>query len=227
MTHLLRVCLVALLFASPVLAQSADATGTWAVTVNAPDRAHQATLELVQKGDTLTGSIKGAEGALAITGTIKGADVSIAFTYGDTPVTLTGKLSGDAIGGPATFGDEKGDWTGKRTPAGAAAAGSGPQGSVDVSGPWIFDVTSPAGTGSPTMTFIQSGEKLSGTYAGQFGEAPLQGTVKGNEISFTIDVTVEDMKLHIGYSGTLTKDTIKGVVSFGDLGEGTFSARRK
>jgi hypothetical protein len=55
----------------------------------------------------------------------------------------------------------------------------------------------------------------------------LQGTVKGNEISFTIDVTVEDMKLHIGYSGTLTKDAIKGVVSFGDLGEGTFSARRK
>jgi hypothetical protein len=98
---------------------------------------------------------------------------------------------------------------------------------VDVTGAWAFEVTSAAGTGSPTMTFSQSGEKLTGTYAGQFGEAPLQGTVKGNQITFSIDITVQDMKLRMVYSGTVAGDSIKGTATFGELGEGTFTAARK
>jgi hypothetical protein len=35
------------------------------------------------------------------------------------------------------------------------------------------------------------------------------------------------MKVHIVYSGTATKDALKGTATFGDLGEGTFTARRK
>jgi hypothetical protein len=184
-------------------------------------------LELVQKGEVVTGSIKSPEGELPISGSSKGSDVSLAFTYNETRVTLTGKVSGDTIAGPATFGDERGDWSGKRTSA-AAPAGATPQtGAVDVSGAWAIEVTTPGGPATSTATFNQSGEKLSGTYVGQFGETPLQGTIRGSELTFSIDVTVQDMKLHVVYSGTVAKDTIKGTATFGEAGEGTFSAVRK
>jgi hypothetical protein len=98
---------------------------------------------------------------------------------------------------------------------------------VDISGAWLFEVNSALGTGTPTITFDQSGEKLTGQYVGQLGEAPIQGTLKGSELNFTIDVSFQDMKVHIVYSGTATKDALKGTATFGDLGEGTFTARRK
>ena len=60
------------------------------------------------------------------------------------------------------------------------------------------------------MTFKQSGEKLTGQYAGQLGEAPLKGTIKGNGLSFSFDVAVQDSKLHVVYTGTVDKDTHEG-----------------
>ena len=98
---------------------------------------------------------------------------------------------------------------------------------TDVSGTWSFQVETGAGSGTPTMTFKQEGEKLSGHYSGQLGEAPLAGTVKGNAIEFTIDVSVQGTEFHIVYSGTVEKDSMKGTVKLGDLGEGTFTAKKK
>ena len=44
---------------------------------------------------------------------------------------------------------------------------------VDVTGKWAFAVETAAGSGTPTMTFKQDGEKLTGHYSGQLGEADL------------------------------------------------------
>jgi hypothetical protein len=230
MKHLVRAWLVILFCAASVAAQTSDAAGSWDVHLNAPDGPHDASLTLTKAGDALSGAIKGPEGEYQVQGTQNGTDVSLSFTYhGDSPILITmkGTIKGDAMSGPATFGDAAGDWTGKRAVAAASAAASSSSSATDISGGWAFEVNSPAGTGTPTMTFNQSGEKLSGTYVGQLGEAPLQGTLKDGQISFSIDVTVQDTHLHIVYSGTVSKDGMKGTVSFGDLGEGTFTARRK
>jgi len=42
---------------------------------------------------------------------------------------------------------------------------------VDVTGKWAFNVETAAGSGTPTITFTQDGEKLTGKYSGQLGEA--------------------------------------------------------
>jgi hypothetical protein len=98
---------------------------------------------------------------------------------------------------------------------------------TDVSGTWAFQVEFTGGTGTPTMTFKQDGEKLTGHYSGQLGEAPLTGTVKGNAIEFAIDVNVQGTAAHIVYSGTVDKDSMKGTVKLGDFGEATFTAKKK
>jgi hypothetical protein len=100
---------------------------------------------------------------------------------------------------------------------------------VDVTGVWIFAVESPAGKSSPTLTFKQDGEKLTGKYSSQLmGDADLTGTVKGQAIEFVVSATVQGTPIELKYTGAVdTKDSMKGTLSAGDFGNGTFTGARK
>lgn len=100
-------------------------------------------------------------------------------------------------------------------------------GKVDVTGTWLFDVQTDAGSGTPTFVFKQDGEKLTGTYKGQFGEAPLTGTVKTNAISYEFQIDVQGQVATFHYDGTVEKDTMKGKMRIADLADGTFTAKRQ
>jgi hypothetical protein len=97
---------------------------------------------------------------------------------------------------------------------------------ADVSGSWAFTVETPQGSGTPSFEFKQDGEKLSGTYSGQFGTAKLTGTVKGDHVEFTFEIP--DMDGKVTYKGTLDGPArMKGDVEYGDVAKGTFTAKKK
>jgi hypothetical protein len=100
---------------------------------------------------------------------------------------------------------------------------------VDLTGKWTFTVTTDAGTGEPTVTLKQDGEKLTGHYSSQvLGEADLTGTVKGDKIEFAFTADAQGTKLEVKYSGTVeSKDALKGTLDLGGLGSGTFTAKRQ
>ncbi len=99
---------------------------------------------------------------------------------------------------------------------------------ANVTGKWAFSVETAAGSGTPTITFAQDGEKLTGKYTGQLGEADLTGTVKGQDIAFTFNVDAQGTMLNFKYTGTIeNKDALKGKVEIVGLGEGTFTAKRQ
>jgi len=100
---------------------------------------------------------------------------------------------------------------------------------VDVTGAWEFTVQSAAGTSMPTVTFKQDGEKLTGHYSSQLvGEAELTGTAKGPAIDFVVSSNVQGAAIVLRYNGTVEgKDTMKGKLSMGEFGDGTFTAKRK
>ena len=100
---------------------------------------------------------------------------------------------------------------------------------VDVTGVWTFMVESAAGSSSPTLTFKQDGEKLTGRYSSQLmGEVELSGTVKGQTIEFVVSSNVQGAQIELKYSGTIDgKDSMKGKLSAGEFGDGTFTAKRK
>jgi len=110
---------------------------------------------------------------------------------------------------------------------GLSAARSAAQGKTDVTGKWAFNVETAAGAGSPTMTFKQDGEKLTGHYTGTFGEADLTGTVKGADISFSFSVDAQGTTIKEVYTGTVEKDAMKGKIVIEGLGEGTFTAKKQ
>ena len=111
-----------------------------------------------------------------------------------------------------------------KAPAPAAKATAAP--SVSAAGIWHLEIQTPQGTGTPTFTFKQDGESLSGQYKGLFGEAPVTGTLKGVAITFNVKVKAQDQDMTITYTGTIEGDTMKGKVGFGDAGEGTFTGKR-
>lgn len=97
---------------------------------------------------------------------------------------------------------------------------------ADISGSWLFAVDTSQGSGSPSFEFKQEDEKLSGTYSGMFGTAKLSGTVKGDQVEFTFEIPDLDGKVR--YKGTVEGPTrMKGDVEYGDVGKGTFTAKKK
>jgi len=98
---------------------------------------------------------------------------------------------------------------------------------TDVTGEWAFTVTTDQGAGNPVITFKQDGEKLTGKYAGQLGNADLTGTVKGSAIHFTFTLDVQGQQAPVTYDGTVEKNTMKGKMDIGGMVNGTFTATKK
>lgn len=98
---------------------------------------------------------------------------------------------------------------------------------TDVTGEWAFTVTTDQGAGNPVITLKQDGEKLTGKYAGQLGNADLTGTVKGSAIHFTFTLDVQGQQAPVTYDGTVEKNTMKGKLDIGGMVNGTFTATKK
>jgi hypothetical protein len=98
---------------------------------------------------------------------------------------------------------------------------------VDVTGTWAMAVETAAGSGTPTMVLKQEGEKLTGQYTGQLGEAPVTGTVKGSAIEMGFDIAAQGATIHVSYAGTVDGSAMKGTVKLGDFGEGTFTGKKQ
>jgi hypothetical protein len=223
-------------------AQNAEILGQWEITVTMAQQAPlpPAPLVLRKEGDKIVGTLSRQQGDMAVEVTVKDKAITISFTVptqnGPLPVALVGTVEGDT-GSPATamsgtldLGTRgQGQWTAKRAapPSAAAPSAAAQSTSVYVSGAWAFAVEFGGGSGTPTMTFKQDGEKLTGQYVGQLGEAPLSGTIKGAAIEFTINLTFEGTAVSIQYAGTVEKASMKGTVKLGDMGEGTFTATKK
>jgi hypothetical protein len=108
--------------------------------------------------------------------------------------------------------------------AGSHVMAQGAAAKIDLTGTWIFNVETDQGGGTPTVTFKQEGEKLTGTYTGLFGELPITGTLKGQAIVFKFGSADAG---EITYTGTVENNSsMKGTVDIPGIA-GTFTAKRK
>ena len=98
----------------------------------------------------------------------------------------------------------------------------------DVTGDWVFQVTTDQGSGSPSFTFKQEGEKLTGSYKGLLGEAPLTGSVSGKAVKFSFTGRLDGNELKVTYDGEIVSgDALKGTLDIGGVAKGTFTGARK
>lgn len=109
----------------------------------------------------------------------------------------------------------------------ALAAPATAQESVDVSGEWEMTTETPRGTQTRMVTFEQEGDVLTGTMETRMGTAPItEGTVNGNEITFSMVFTRGDRSMTLTYTGTVEGDEMSGKFVT-PRGEVPWTAKRK
>jgi hypothetical protein len=110
---------------------------------------------------------------------------------------------------------------------GAVAAAQGQK--LNITGKWMFEVQTDAGTGTPTVTFKQEGEKVSGHYSSAtLGEADLTGTLKGQNLTFTFNADLQGTAVAVTYTATVESNTaMKGAIDIGGAATGTFTGKKQ
>jgi len=98
------------------------------------------------------------------------------------------------------------------------------QDKTDLTGTWDLDVKADSGqTGAPIFVLKQDGEKLTGTYRGYFGEAPVTGSVKGN--SFEMKYTMQGQT--VIYKGKAEGNKMSGDIDWAGQDKGKFTGVKK
>ena len=100
---------------------------------------------------------------------------------------------------------------------------------LNITGKWIFEVQTDAGTGTPTVTFKQEGEKVSGHYSSMtLGEADFTGTLKGQALTFTFQADLQGTAVPVTYVATVDSgSTMKGTIDIGGAASGTFTGKKQ
>src|SRR5215471_5598443 len=96
-----------------------------------------------------------------------------------------------------------------------------------VAGTWRVDFVTPLGQNWIIMTINQSGSRLTGHAADEFGEYEISGRVVDDQVTVVWSVAEDGKMLEITMKGKLeTATLITGTAKLGDVGEGPLSARR-
>ena len=82
---------------------------------------------------------------------------------------------------------------------------------ANVDGKWVAQVAGQGGqTREVTFNFKAEGSKLTGTVSGRQGDVPISdGTVKGDDISFTQTFEAQGNTIKVIYTGKVSGDEIK------------------
>jgi hypothetical protein len=124
------------------------------------------------------------------------------------------------------------------------AISAAPQSNSNVAGAWTITMApnpnagggggAPGGGGTPppppTVTFKQDGSKLSGTQSGRGGETAIDGSVSGNNVTWSVKRTGRDgNEMTITYKAIVDGDTMKGTMtsSMANSTPRDFTAERK
>lgn len=225
--------LFVLSFATLAMAQSIN--GDWEAKIVSPQGERVVPISLKQTGESITGKM----GPYDVTGSIKGSDVTLKYTVkfqdNDLPITMTGKLNGDSMGGKADFGGfAEGEWSAKKAGAAAAtapaapAAAAGSSSAAAAAGEWSLVFSTPQGDIPAKFNIKQEGEELSGEVKGEgpIGNVPLKGTLKGDTLEIKYTIKFEGNDLPITMKGKIMGAEMKGSADYGGLAEGEFKGKK-
>ena len=95
-------------------------------------------------------------------------------------------------------------------------------GNDDLAGTWDLTVVLPTGSGNPSVTLKQEGAAIAGMYSGRYGDAPVQGTIQGNDFV----ISLEYRGSTIGYRGKIEGSRMAGSVE-GNNRSGTFTGKKR
>jgi hypothetical protein len=98
------------------------------------------------------------------------------------------------------------------------------QQTVDLTGRWRMAIEMEVGRATPLLELTQKASTLSGTYTGRYGASPVEGTLEGRRVSFTVALETTSL----AFQGEVKEDgTLAGTATFGELGDVKWTAKRE
>ncbi len=98
---------------------------------------------------------------------------------------------------------------------------------ANITGAWEMTVETPQGTMVITANYKQDGETLTGNHVSEMGEAALKGTVKGNDVQYTLTLDMGGQQMAIVHKAKIEGDTMTGSADIEGMGSITFKCKRK
>jgi hypothetical protein len=95
-----------------------------------------------------------------------------------------------------------------------------------IDGTYKIEIDSPMGKQEATLTLKTDGDKLTGTDESFFGKHAFTGTVKGDTVTWTSDVSTPMGSIKLEYTGKVSGDDISGEVKAGSFGSSPFKGKR-
>jgi hypothetical protein len=200
--------------------------GTWKLAVETPNGARERTLVLKQEGDRLTGTLTGPmdQASPLQEVSFKGRELRFSVSFDRDGQTIkrsyVATIDGDTLKGSVEGGPQSRSFTGKRE--------SAPVGTAAIAGTWKLTVKTPDRTYLPTLVLTEQ----AGTYGGKLQpETGSEGTlkdvaVKGNQLAFSVDLTIDGNVIHLGFTGSVEGDKLQGSFSSGDATFATTGERQ-
>jgi len=98
---------------------------------------------------------------------------------------------------------------------------------MSVDGTYKIELTTTLGPQSIELTLMTDGDSLSGTMDGYFGQQSFGGgTIKGNDISWSVELQSPVGEMRLDVKGTVNGDEISGQVQIGSFRPSAFKGTR-
>ena len=98
---------------------------------------------------------------------------------------------------------------------------------ADLSGQWEFEIQYKASTSTQTLHLQQKGNQLEGTQRGPFLARDIAGTISGDTVTLTSNVTERHGDaLRYRFTGTIAGGTMSGALDMGEYLDATWVGRR-
>jgi L-seryl-tRNA(Ser) seleniumtransferase len=97
---------------------------------------------------------------------------------------------------------------------------------AQVGGMWQIDIEYTLGHSTHSVTLLQDGKQLSGTYRSQFAYSDVTGHVEGANAEFATRIGYEANIVHYVFTGASEGDVMRGTVSLGEYGSARWTAHR-
>jgi hypothetical protein len=118
MARLFSISFVLALALSTMAYAQSSVAGAWELSINGPEGVLNATADLKQDGDKLTGTITSPQGSVDLKGTYKDKKVELAFSIqgpnGAMDIKVNGEVDGSDMKGIIDFGMGMADFTAKK-----------------------------------------------------------------------------------------------------------------
>ncbi len=175
--------IVAMILASVAVAAASDVTGSWTLTVKAPDGQQiNAELALKKEAGAFTGTIQSAGRTFDLREIkLEGDNLSFQLTVREQPYTLKLAISGDSLKGTYSTADGS---------SGPVSATRVPSAGAGVEGKWKVVAKGSQGQYDLELVLTQAGGKLRGTLATPEGTVTIEDThLAGKELSFKLPMS--------------------------------------